>query len=235
MLPGIQALLELSRVDVQIAGLEHEKAGLPTARATLAAEGSAAEEAVARAEATVIEAEQAQRRHEAEAADREVLANRLESQQHQVKTNEAYTALLHEIDQARARISDAETAILEAMDVIESARSRLDRARTDAKAADDRIALQQRAIEEREKSLDQTLGNLHRERAALADGVDAPLLERYAKIASRRQPAVAIVSRETCMGCRVSLPPQLMLEMRKGERLITCGSCQRILVFEELN
>jgi predicted nucleic acid-binding Zn-ribbon protein len=37
------------------------------------------------------------------------------------------------------------------------------------------------------------------------------------------------------MGCRVSLPPQLMLEMRKGERLITCGSCQRILVFEELN
>jgi predicted nucleic acid-binding Zn-ribbon protein len=166
-------------------------------------------------------------------ADREALVAKLEGQQHQVKTNEAYTALLHEIDQARAGISDAETEILEAMEGIEKARADLDRAQAALRGIDERIAQQGQALDDREKSLDQSLGNLSRERDGFATGVDATLLGRYAKIASRRHPAVAIVSRGTCMGCRVEIPPQSILEMRKGEQLIICGSCQRILVFEE--
>ena len=35
------------------------------------------------------------------------------------------------------------------------------------------------------------------------------------------------------MGCHVSLPPQLVLELRRGDRLHTCGNCQRILVLAE--
>ena len=233
MLPGIQALLELSRVDVQIADLERERAGLPAAREALVDERERAAAAVTAAEAAVADAEQEQRRHEVTVADQEVLAARLEGQQYQVKTNAAYTALLHEIDAARSAISDAETAILEAMEGIEAARGELARARATAKGVGERTAEQERALADREKSLDQTLGNLRRERDGLADGVDAALLERYAKISARRHPAVAIASRGSCMGCRVDLPPQLLLEMRKGEQLITCGSCHRILVLEE--
>jgi len=233
MVPGIQTLLQLSHVDVQIAELERERDRLPAAREALVSEGEEAAAAVERAETALTQAEQEQRRHEALAADREALATRLEGQQHQVKTNEAYTALLHEIDQARAGISDAETAILEAMETIEAARARLDAARAAAKGVGDRIAEQQRGLDEREKSLDQSLGNLHRERETLVGEVEPPLLERYTKIATRRHPAVALVRRETCMGCRVSIPPQSILEMRRGEQLIVCGSCHRILVFEE--
>ena len=68
-------------------------------------------------------AEQEQRRHEAAVADREALVKKLEGQQFQVKSNDAYKALLHEIDQARAGISEAETRILEAMEGIEAMRA----------------------------------------------------------------------------------------------------------------
>jgi predicted nucleic acid-binding Zn-ribbon protein len=166
-------------------------------------------------------------------ADREALVAKLEGQQHQVKTNEAYTALLHEIDQAREGISNAETAILEAMEGIEVARANLDRAKSLLADADQRITDEGAKIDDREKSLDQSLGNLRRERETLASGVDAGMLAKYAKIASRRHPAVALLSRETCMGCRVGIPPQAILEMLKGESVITCGSCQRILIFAE--
>ena len=233
MLQGIQALVGLSRIDARIAELEEERRGLPAARDALAKERERGASAVAAAEVALREAEQEQRRHEAVLADKEQLAVRLEGQQFQVKTNDAYTALLHEIDAARGAISEAETRILEAMEAIENARASLERARAGAKGAEERIAAEERALADREKSLEQSLGNLQREREAAAQGLDAALLARYAKIATRRRPAVAVARNETCMGCRVSLPPQLLLEMRKGETLIVCGNCQRILVLED--
>ncbi len=233
MLQGIQALLDLSRVDVTITELEEELAGLPAAREALAAERARTAEAVEAAKTALGEAEQEQRRYEAAAADREAQVAKLEGQQHQVKTNEAYTALLHEIDAARAGISDAETNILEAMERIEAAREGLERARVGAQSVDQRVAGQERVLAEREQAIAQTLGNLRRERDGLSDGVDAVLLQRYARIASRRRPAVAVVQRETCMGCRVGLPPQQVIDLHKGETLITCGNCLRILVLED--
>ena len=164
MLQGIQALLELSRVDVQIAELEDEQGGLPAARAALAQEREKGLAAVEAAQAAVVAAEQEQRRHEATVADREALVAKLEGQQLQVKTNEAYKALLHEIDQARAAISDAETQILEAMEGSRPTRAALERARGAAKGIEERGAEQERALAEREQSLDQKLGKLRRDR-----------------------------------------------------------------------
>jgi len=233
MQQGIRALLELSRVDVQIAELEGEKGSLPAARAGLLQEREKGRADVEAAAAAVIAAEQEQRRFEALVADREALVKKLEGQQHQIKTNEAYTVLLHEIDQARAAISDAETQILEAMEQIESARGTLARARAAAKGTEDRSAQQERGFGDRERSLDQTLGNLRRDRAALVGGVEAALLQRYDRIAARRHPAVAVADRGRCLGCHVSLPPQVVLELRRGSGLHTCGNCQRILVLAE--
>ena len=230
---GLQALLELSRVDVQIAELEDEKNGLPAARAALQQEREKGLAAVEAAQAALVAAEQEQRRHEAAVADREALAKKLEGQQFQIKTNTAYTALLHEIDQARASISDAETKILEAMEQIESARAQLERARASAKGADERAAQQERVFGDREKSLDQSLGNLRRDRAALVVGVDAQLLQRYERIAGRRRPAVAIADKGRCTGCQVSVPPQTVLELRRGNGLHACSNCQRILVLAD--
>jgi hypothetical protein len=230
---GIQALLELSRVDVQIAELEDEKGGLPAARAALIAEREKGLTAVEAAQAALVAAEHEQRRHEAAVADREALVAKLEGQQHQIKSNEAYKVLLHEIDQARAAISDAETHILEAMEGIETARAALERARGGAKGIDERTAQQERLIAEREKSLDQTLGNLRRDREVLVGGVDAAQLARYDRIASRRRPAVAMAMKGSCMGCHVTIPPQTILELRRGVGLHTCGNCQRLLVLAE--
>ena len=230
---GIQVLLELSKVDVQIAELEDEKGGLPATRAALLQEREKGLAAVEAAQAAVVASEQEQRRHEAVVADREALVKKLEGQQHQVKTNEAYTVLLHEIDQARAAISEAETRILEAMEGIETARAGLERARTAAKGLEDRVAQQERGFAEREQALDQSLSALRSARAGLVGDVDAPLLQRYDRIASRRRPAVALASKGSCTGCHVTVPPQTILELRRGAGLNTCGNCQRILVLAE--
>ena len=232
MLAGIDILVEISEIDVQIASCDEEKAGLPDARTALAVERQQAADAIAAAEASVQESEQEQRRQEAALADQEALVAKLEGQQHVVKTNEAYTALLQEIEQAKGAASEAETQILEVMETIEIARAGVAAAREEAERVEKRVSGEETVLDDREKSLGQTLANLHRDRNARAEQIDAKLLAHYDKVAMRRKPAIAAARKETCMGCRVGLPPQNLLELHKGEKLITCGNCQRILVLE---
>ena len=182
--------------------------------------------------ALVSEAELAQRGAESKAQDQQAELTRLEGQQHQIKSNTAYTALLGEMDRAREAISDAETHILEAMETIEASRASLAALEEQAKGVVERIDGEVRDHEARAKALEVEIDALGRQRGERAERIDRVLLARYERIASRRTPAVAIVSTEICQGCRVGIPPQSYIEILKGEKIVTCGTCQRILVDE---
>jgi predicted nucleic acid-binding Zn-ribbon protein len=164
--------------------------------------------------------------------DQEALLKRLEGQQFQVKSNDAYTALLHEMEHAKQSISDCETRILESMDAIETARSELTAAEAEASATNARLEIEERALDEREKQLAEELSRARASRDDVCVRIEADLLGRYTKIATRRRPAVVVISNEMCLGCRVNIPPQNYIEILKAERVITCGQCQRILVHE---
>lgn len=233
MLEGLSQLLELQRLDDDLAAFEKEHEGLPGRRASVEQrrDDAAARQEQAREQLTA--AEIAQRQAESSLQDSEALLLKLEGQQNQVKTNEAYTALLREIDQARGEISDRETDILEAMDAIESARAALaeaERAHTEAVAELDRECA---AIDAREAELRGMIEEHRTRREQVCPNVDPQLLKHYERISKRRSPAVVIVNIELCGGCRVGIPAQDFIEILRGESVVTCGNCSRILLHEE--
>jgi len=230
---GLRELVDLSRFDAELRTFEEELAGLPGRRAAVADRRAESLSQLEAAQEAVTEAEQAQRRAEGEARDQEAVLARLEGQQFQVKSNVAYTALLHEMDQAKGAISEAETRILEAMEAIEQARAALAAAEERGRSIESHLVEEERGCDEREKVLREQISQVEERRDALRGRLDEVLLARYDKIAARRSPAVAIVAKETCLGCRVGIPPQAAIEMRKGEVIITCGHCQRILIHED--
>lgn len=232
MLEGLRDLVDLSRLDSELTALEEERTALPGKLAACAEERAAAEQRLEAAREALAETEQAQRRAEADAQDHEAERVRLEGQQHQVKTNEAYRALLAEIDRAREAVSDAETRILEAMEGIEEAKSAYTSLEEQVRSVVGRIEARVREHEERAKVLDAEIDALRARRSEHAAAIEGELVARYEKIGTRRRPAVAIVSRETCQGCRVGIPPQKYIEILKGEQIVTCGSCGRILIDE---
>ena len=234
MLDGLRALLDLSRLDARLAALETERAGIPAREAALSEERAKASERLVSAREAVTQAEQDQRRAEVEAQDQEAQLRKLESQLHQVKTNEAYTALLSEMDQARAGISDAETRVLEAMERIEESKAALSSLEDHVRVATDRIDAQEKELHDRARALEVEIEGLRGNRERESAVIDGALLQRYEKILSRRAPAVAVVSKEICLGCRVGIPPQAAIELLRGEAIVTCGTCQRILIREEL-
>lgn len=64
--------------------------------------------------------------------------------------------------------------------------------------------------------------------------VNKRIIYKYDFIRSRR-PGTAICAAENghCTACHMTLPPQLFIQVQRGETLETCPSCQRILYFDE--
>ncbi len=230
MVEGLRHLIELQSLDDQLRALDEEHAAVPARRGEFERRGLACEAKCAAASDALSAAEMEQRRVEGMLQEQEALLQKLEGQQLQVKTNEAYTVLLHEMDGARQAMSDCETRILESMDAIEAARRSQAEAEVESKAVREQIAVEAKVLDERERELNDELARLRPDRDGVCALLDSGLLAQYARIAKRRSPAVVRIANEMCVGCQVNIPPQSYIEILKGERIITCGNCHRILI-----
>ena len=233
MLEGLAQLLALQRLDDELETFEREHDGLPARREQVAQRLRDAEAEASRAADALAAAETAMRQAESELQDNEALLGKLEGQQFQVKSNDAYSALLREIEHAKVSISNSETGILESMEAIEAA--------TDVKGTAE-IALRDAAaalesgsvsIEAREIELRDQIEQHRERRLVICPSIAPELLKHYERIAKRRSPAVIVISHELCGGCRVGIPAQDFIEIRRGERVVTCGNCKRILLHDE--
>ncbi len=233
MLQGLTQLLELQRVDDELVALQTEYDGLPDHRERIEREHSECEEQLAAARQALQDAEAKLREAEAALQDQEALLQRLEGQQFQVKSNAAYTALLSEMEHAREAISEHETQILEHMDAIEQGRGQLAEAEKTIAETRARLEAERRALDARDEQCTREIERLKTLRAEVGPGVGPELLDHYERISHRRRPAVIVVEGERCGGCRVGIPPQSFIEILRGETVVTCGNCSRILIHAE--
>jgi predicted nucleic acid-binding Zn-ribbon protein len=231
---AFQALAEVHRLDCRRASIETELRSFPDLRARAGRLHEEAKASVEAAHARLLEAELEQRRLEAELRDQEELCKRLSAQTVQVKSNEAYHALLHEIDAGQAACSDLETRILEALEAIDRGRAAVAEAEARAAERASRAAEQEKELAEREAVLSQELEELGNARAERAARVEPGLLARYQRVADRRLPALASLSDGTCSECHRVVPRQRAMEIRRGELCFSCESCQRLLLPEQV-
>ena len=232
MVEALERLLELQRLDDQLIALEGERDAAPERHGRIAARRADCDARLDAGKQSLRDAEAAQRRAEQDLQEQEALHTKLESQQHQVKSNEAYTALLQEMEAARQAISDCETRILEGMEGIEGAKAALEEAERQVAEERGQLDAEERALTAREEEVGQGIARLRGEREAFSD-IPAPLLQRYERVSARRRPAVVVIRKEVCAGCQVDIPAQAFIEILRGEEIVACGTCTRILVHEE--
>lgn len=234
MLEGLQHLLELQRLDGEIARRQETLAAMPAKRKQLEESSATAAANLEAAREAHQAAEMQQRQAESALQDQEALLQKLEGQQFQVKDNTAYTALLSEMEHAKTAISTCETDILEGMEAVEAANEALAKAETADREASARRESELRELAAREEKLQGELAELNGERDAVGPMLDKAILAVYEKVAKRKSPALALVRNEMCEGCRVGIPAQNYIEILKAERIITCGNCNRILLHPDM-
>ncbi len=65
-------------------------------------------------------------------------------------------------------------------------------------------------------------------------GIPKPILQRYEFIRSRiEHPVIVPVDNAVCRGCNIVVPPQVFIDLQKGQQIIACPNCQRLTFWAE--
>jgi predicted nucleic acid-binding Zn-ribbon protein len=171
-----------------------------------------------------------QRSVERELATQEDLLHKVRSRLSEIKTNKEYQAHLFEIEQARKKKDSIEESVLETMARVEENQKAVKELEEQAQEAQKVFNAEKARVEGQIAELANELSDLERQQKIVADTVKKPLLARYNGLKTRRKGfAVAEVRDGACGGCRLQLPPQLVAEVRRGDELMDCSYCHRIL------
>ena len=148
----------------------------------------------------------------------------------EVKTNKEYSAMLAEIEAFKQKISGHEDAVLHIMELTDLRKQELQELERRMKEAEQTLTEGRRRNELELSVLQNTLTERQRQREETGRQLERPVMDLYIRLLnSRKGLAVVGIKNGTCQGCFLSLPPQLVQEVRRNDRVLTCSHCQRIL------
>src|SRR5216684_4207465 len=225
MHPAIPLLIELQRVDHQIATLRAELETFPKRIREADAKLSGARAELAAAKETHTQGATERKKLEFDVQQWKDRARKYRDQSGAVKTNESFKALQHEV-------ANAEDRQLEVMMAGEELDRRVKLAESRLKEAEQAVAAERKEIQaqgaEKKKQLEAVLA----ERERIIAPVPEDLRELYARIAKRHNGTAMAEARDgQCRGCGMRVLPHILQELRTetNEEVFRCESCGLIL------
>jgi predicted nucleic acid-binding Zn-ribbon protein len=231
----MQLLVRIQESDLHVDDLKTRAESIPRESAALDAELAEAKDSLDRAKALHKELEKQQRHEELILEDKNNLLKKYDMQLFAVKTNKEYKAMLTEMDAVKADISSIEERILEILTDIDYATEEVASAEKTVREEEAAVRDNKIRLEKEMEEVRQELGKRRQMKQELIPGVDEDLYQLYEKIrkAKKNGPGAVPVLNDSCSGCYMQIPPQVVNELIAGDRIITCQSCSRILYWEE--
>jgi len=231
--PQLQFLIDLQKFDLRIFEIQEQRQQIPelikTAQAPFLELAHRLKFIKDAGEVLTKE----RRSSEQELSVQEEHIHKIRGRLNELKTNKEYQAHLFEIELARKKKDLLEEAVLTALERIEQNEKEAKELEERLREAEQRFDREKAQLESQVNTLIQELSELEHQHQELARLMDAKVLGRYSKLKSARKGfAVAQVRNGTCSGCRLQIPPQLIAEVRRGDELLNCSYCYRILYWE---
>jgi hypothetical protein len=232
---NLKILNDLQQQDTRIAGLEAEAARLP--REIAAIEAGLAE---AKKSLDALRARQDRTRRDlrAKEKDLEVVATKRaksESRLYEVKTNKEYSAVLLEIEEIKQEKAEIEEQILGLMELGERVAADIREAEQLHGRREEQATRDVAEVGKRLAAVEAELETARAARGGRAAELPPALLGDYDRIRrARGGVAVAAVGAAAiCGGCRVTIRPQAIQELRAAQTLMLCESCGRFLFWQD--
>jgi uncharacterized protein len=233
--PAIEKLLVLQDRDARRLGIEAQLKSMPREIA-LTEQKIAAEKAsieVARLEVRELEAKK--KLMETEIGSAEDKLAKYKNQQMQVRKNDEFQALGHEIATTQAAIEVIEGQELEVMYAIDSAKKKFTAAEVALKQNIVGHETRIRTLKEREANLAEELKTSQLDATAARQPVEVPALRVYDRILQRQMPVVVPIHGGKCGGCHLKVSGEVE-SMARGKdpegKLAICEQCGRIVYWE---
>jgi uncharacterized protein len=147
-----------------------------------------------------------------------------------IKSNKEYQAVLKEIEDLRLEKQRLEDTSIEIMEKIEDTSRNLAEKSAEGRELTAAVEKERSQLEQRLEKLDKSFKNLLRKRMALCRDIEGPLLKHYEQLLKRKGGlAVSAVMKGVCQCCHIAIPPQKFNELIKGEEMMSCPHCMRII------
>ena len=231
--PDLKKLCELQKTDLERTALEAQVAKLPLDITALDEQLKEHLSIHERHKEQLAEHQKERRRLEGEIQLVQEKISKHKNQLYELKTNEQYRTMVHEIEMQEAKLSQGEDKILEKMEQAEQSEKLVrdsEAALTQQKA---RVGEQKKRLEADLDSARVQLQQLLEGRRGLAGSIIPELLDSYHRVQkSRGGTAMAEARDGFCAACNVRLRPQAYNEIRANRNIIHhCESCNRILFY----
>jgi uncharacterized protein len=229
-------LLDLARLDAELARLDHRRSALPEVAELARMEARAAElkDAIVVAETELgdLAKEEGRAERDVDQVRTRIERDRARLDAGQVSAARELASLQSEIESLHRRQGDLEEIVLDLMERREALVSRRDELAAERDSLADETATVAARRDAAVKEIDEQAGRASDERGGIAAEVPADLLKLYEQIRGARGVGAAALRAGRCEGCHLTLNTVDLNEIRASapDEVIRCEECRRILV-----
>jgi len=226
----IELLIQIQEVDRELLRQQEEEKRLPEKLKAAEQALKNAQDGLEKLHAAVVALEKKKKKEELELKVQEEHIIQLRDKLPRLKTNEEYKALLKEIETAKAKKRAQEDGLLVFMEEDEALKKEIALKETAVSEEKGRFEIQKQEIEAAISQIAVSARVVEEKSSVLSEKIEKEILEQYKNLLTVcKGLAVVPLSDHTCTGCHFSLPPQLVFQVKKGDKLLTCTYCHRIL------
>jgi predicted nucleic acid-binding Zn-ribbon protein len=234
MHPHLKYLIELQAVDFRLIEIRERLGRFPKQLAEVEARVATAKQQITTAKDALTSSLKDRKTYEMDVEQWKERAKKYRNQTGEVKSNEAYKALLHEIANAEDEIGKAEDRLLDRMVAGEEYERQVKAAEIAVKEIEAVANKDRQSIQAEYNAAQKQLASAEAARAAAVAAVPEDLVDHYERIAKRHGGiALAEIKGEGCGQCGVHIRPHVIqLLTRDGnEEFYHCETCTRILYY----
>jgi len=226
----IKKLVNLQKIDTQLYNLNREKIEKPKIIASLQNEFDQKKQILKEYEERSKSLLLKRKDKEGELTSKEEGIKKLQSKLYLLKTNKEYSAMLTEINGVKMDNSLLEEEIIKILEEQDDLKKDLEKQQSIIKEEDKKFDEQKQKINNRIKEIEVQTKDMESKRSNAIKEIDAKILSRYERIIKGKESlAIVKVENDSCQGCFMNVPPQVINEIKMNDKLIFCEMCARIL------
>jgi uncharacterized protein len=158
--------------------------------------------------------------------------SKLRDQMLLAKTNEQYAAFRHEIEYCENEIRKYEDRILDRMGESEILEQNVKTADAELGKEKQNVEAEKKVARERTAEDKRQLDDCRKQRAEIVGSITSSVYKTYERIRTARKGiAVAEAAEGSCNACHMTLRLQFFQDLRRGDQMMLCESCGRIIVY----
>lgn len=126
---------------------------------------------------------------------------------------------------------DERIALLDELKIQNESLQKVEEQYTDLKV---QVEVRQASLDKQLADASSTLAVLEKQRAESSKNIPLPIFHRYEFIRTRLEhPVIVPLDNSICPSCHIAVPPQTFNDLLRGEHILSCPNCQRLIVWRK--